>query len=64
MRIKNKELRQRRHRKEQIIKAANKAIAAQYADKKSEPKPKAAPKPTAARAKAEPKPKAKKESAE
>ena len=64
MRIKNKELRQRRHRKEQIIKAANKAIAAQYADKKSEPKPKAAPKPTTAKAEAKPKKAAKKEDAE
>lgn len=53
MRIKNKELRRRRHRKEQIIKAANKAIAAQYADKKTENKPKPAPKPTAAKAKGE-----------
>jgi hypothetical protein len=35
MRIKNKEIRQRRHRKEQVIKAANKALAAQYADKKA-----------------------------
>lgn len=55
MRIKNKELRQRRHRKEQIIKAANKAIAAQYADKKTEPKPKAAPKAEAKVKKAAPK---------
>lgn len=63
MRIKNKELRRRRHRKEQIIKAANKAIAAQYADKKSEAKPKPAAKPAAPKAEAKPK-KAKKEDGE
>jgi hypothetical protein len=46
MRIKNKELKQRRHRKEQVIKAANKALKLQYEGKASSsvaaaPKPKA-----------------------
>lgn len=54
MRIKNKELRQRRHRKEKTIKAAERELRAKYADKGSAPaaekpaaKPKAAPKPKA-----------------
>jgi len=52
MRIKNKELRRRRHRKEQIIKAANKVVAQQFADKKTAA-PKAEVKP---RGEAKPKP--------
>ncbi|HWD37614.1 MAG TPA: hypothetical protein VG944_02115 [Fimbriimonas sp.] len=39
MRIKNKEIRARRHRKEQKIKEAEKAVRLQYADKKDAPKP-------------------------
>ena len=35
MRIKNKELKQRRHRKEQVIKAAQKALRLQYEGKVS-----------------------------
>jgi hypothetical protein len=35
MRIKNKELKQRRHRKEQVIKAAQKALRLQYEGKAS-----------------------------
>jgi len=34
MRVKNKEIRNRRHRKEQIIKAAERALREQYGDKK------------------------------
>ena len=41
MRIRNKEIRQRRHRKEQTIKAAERALREQYGDKKAA-KPKAA----------------------
>jgi hypothetical protein len=53
MRIKNKEIRQRRHRKEQTIKAAQRDERAKWANKpaaaagtaeKATPKPKAAPK--------------------
>ena len=49
MRIKNKEIRQRRHRKEQKIKEADRLLRAQYGDKKvgTAPKPKA---PTAKKA--------------
>ena len=43
MRIKNKEIRQRRHRKEQKIKEAAREIRAKYADKKTEPKAAKAP---------------------
>jgi hypothetical protein len=44
MRIRNKEIRQRRHRKDQTIKAAERALREQYGDKKTaKPKP-AAPK--------------------
>ncbi len=58
MRIKNKEIRRRRHRKEQTVKAAQKATAAQYANKPA-PAP-AAPKPKAgAKKEAAPKPAAK-----
>lgn len=39
MRIKNKEIRSRRHRKEQKIKDAQREIRAQYAGKESAPKP-------------------------
>lgn len=39
MRVKNKELRQRRHRKEQIIKAAEKSLREQYANKPAAKKP-------------------------
>ncbi len=35
MRVKNKEIRQRRHRKEQKIKEAAKALREQYGDKKA-----------------------------
>ena len=35
MRVKNKEIRQRRHRKEQKIKEANRALRAQYGDGKT-----------------------------
>lgn len=46
MRVKNKEIRQRRHRKEQKIKEAARELRAQYGDKKTATpthKPKAAP---------------------
>ena len=42
MRIRNKEIRARRHRKEQIIKAAERALREQYGEKKATAKPKAA----------------------
>ena len=62
MRVKNKEIRQRRHRKEQKIKEANKALLLQYGDKKTatpSQKPKApVKKATAANKPAEVKPKA------
>jgi hypothetical protein len=62
MRVKNKEIRRRRHRKEQTIKAANKAIAQQFAGKSaSSPAPKAAAAKPAA--KAAPKKAAKKDEA-
>ena len=59
MRIKNKEIRRRRHRKEQVIKAAARETRALYAGKpaaaasgeKAAPKAKAAPKKTEAAAK-------------
>ncbi|MDR3689396.1 MAG: hypothetical protein P4L46_08460 [Fimbriimonas sp.] len=35
MRIKNKEIRQRRHRKEQKVKEAQRLLRAQYGDKKT-----------------------------
>lgn len=48
MRIRNKEIRQRRHRKEQIIKAAERSLREQYGDKKAaKAKPVAAKKPAA-----------------
>jgi hypothetical protein len=47
MRIKNKEIRQRRHRKEQKVKEAARALRLQFGDKKTAlpagTKPKAAP---------------------
>ncbi len=43
MRVRNKEIRSKRHRKEQTVKAALKAVREQYADKK----PVAAAKPKA-----------------
>lgn len=57
MRIRNREIRARRHRKEQVVKSAEKAIRAEFAEKKASapPKPKApapkkaAPKPAAAK---------------
>lgn len=55
MRIKNKEIRQRRQRKEQKIKEVNRELLAKYGDKKTAPKPSS--KPAAKRA-----PRAKKES--
>lgn len=48
MRIKNKEIRQRRHRKEQVIKAAQRELRAKYAGK-----PAAAEKPAKAKTAAE-----------
>jgi hypothetical protein len=35
MRIRNREIRARRHRKDQVVKAAQKVIRAQFADKKA-----------------------------
>lgn len=52
MRIRNREIRARRQRKEQVIKAANKALREQYGDKKpaaSKPKPTAPKKATASK---------------
>jgi hypothetical protein len=43
MRVKNKEIRRRRHRKEQVIKAAAREVRLKYADKESSPKKAAAP---------------------
>jgi hypothetical protein len=43
MRIKNKEIRRRRHRKEQVMKAAARELRAKYSDKESAPKKVAAP---------------------
>jgi hypothetical protein len=70
MRIKNKEIRRRRHRKEQIVKAAERELRAQYAGKaaapaaeKPAPKAKAAPKKADAPAKPKKAP-AKKKAAE
>jgi type II secretory pathway pseudopilin PulG len=37
MRVRNKEIRSRRHRKEQVIKAAERALREQYGDKKATP---------------------------
>ena len=57
MRVRNKEIRARRHRKDQVVKAAEKATREQYADKKpSAPaKPKApVPKKAAPKAAAKP----------
>ncbi len=53
MRIKNKEIRQRRHRKEQVQKAAQRDLRAQYANKPAGDKAPAAPKAKAAPKKAE-----------
>jgi len=53
MRVKNKEIRQRRHRKEQKIKEAARVLREQYGDKKTEaaaPKAKPAAKKTAKKA--------------
>jgi len=54
MRVRNKEIRAARHRKEQIIKAAEKVIREKYGDKKATPsakaKPAAAPKKVAKKA--------------
>lgn len=47
MRVRNKEIRQRRHRKEQTIKAAERLLREQYGDKKTVAKPAAAKKPAA-----------------
>jgi hypothetical protein len=58
MRVKNKEIRRRRHRKEQKIKDAAREIRAKYADK-----PVAAPAAHAAKKPAAPKKSTKKESA-
>lgn len=43
MRVKNKEIRARRHRKEQKIKEAMRAIREQYGDKKTDTKAAAKP---------------------
>lgn len=48
MRVRNKEIRARRHRKEQVIKAAEKALREQYGDKKKVAPKAAAPKKPAA----------------
>ncbi len=63
MRVKNKEIRQRRHRKEQKIKEAARELRAQYGDKKTatpthKPKTATAAKKAAATKPAEVKPKA------
>ena len=68
MRIKNKEIRRRRQRKEQIIKADQRELRAQYGDKKvtgekAAPKPKAAPAAKKAAAPAAAKPAAPKKAA-
>ena len=47
MRVRNKEIRNQRHRKEQIIKAAQRELRAQYGDKKATPVAKTVPKGTA-----------------
>jgi len=55
MRIKNKEIRQRRHRKEQKVKEAARTLRLQYGDKKTATpthKPKSAPAKKASTAKA------------
>ena len=62
MRVKNKEIRQRRHRKEQKVKEAAKAVRLEFADRKpttpaSKPKTGTAKK-TPAKASADSKPKA------
>lgn len=44
MRVRNKEIRNQRHRKEQIIKAAERALRLQYGDKKATPSAKPAAK--------------------
>jgi len=71
MRVKNKEIRQRRHRKEQKIKEAARELRLQYGDKKTAVpthKPKAAPAKKAAApkpvAETKPKPAAKPKKAE
>jgi hypothetical protein len=43
MRVKNKEIKARRHRKEQKIKQAQREVRAMYAGKESAPKPQAKP---------------------
>jgi len=53
MRIKNKEIRRRRHRKEQIMKAADRALRIQYADKDGSKKVAAPAKKAPAKKKAE-----------
>lgn len=63
MRIKNKEIRQRRHRKEQTIKAVQRDLRAQYGDGKTAApaaKKPAAKKATGAEAAKKPAPKPKK----
>jgi len=55
MRVKNKELRQRRHRKEQKIKEANRALRLQYGDKKAATPAASKPKSTTGKKPAAPK---------
>jgi len=71
MRIKNKEIRRRRHRKEQVIKAAERELRQKYSGKsggstaeKAAPKPKAAPKKAEAAEKPKKAPAKKKETVE
>ncbi len=52
MRIKNKEIRRRRHRKEQKMKDADRVVRAQYSGEKKPSAPKAEAKPKVAAAKA------------
>ncbi|AIE87064.1 hypothetical protein [Fimbriimonas ginsengisoli] len=54
MRVRNKEIRTRRHRKEQVIKAAERALREQYGDKKAAPAPKPKPAPAPKKAAAKP----------
>lgn len=56
MRVRNKEIRARRHRKEQVIKAAERALREQYGEKKAATKAK----PSAPKKAAEKKPAPKK----
>ncbi|HSI72797.1 MAG TPA: hypothetical protein VK934_06430 [Fimbriimonas sp.] len=63
MRIRNKEMRQRRHRKEQAIKASVRDAKANAPEKKAGAAPKPAPKPAAPKKAAASKPAAEKKAA-